>query len=295
MQFGRLQLNRWLRIGAVLIIVGALIANWYLANALIAPAPHHVGPPPSDLPFEATSIFSESGSTLATWYLPAANSTATLVLLHPIRADRRAMISRARLFHDAGYAVVLIDFQAHAESPGGHITSGYIERHDARAAVEFAKKRNPNHRIGVVGWSLGGAATLLASPLDIDALVLESVYPSISEAVHDRVAMRLGPLSYVLTPVLLTEFRLRLGISPADLRPIDHIAGVGCPVLVASGDLDQHTTLAETQALFAAAAEPKRLVIFQGAAHSDLLAYNPEQYEREVLPFLAANLLPQKP
>lgn len=295
MQIGRLQVYRWLRIGTVLVIAGGLIVNWYLANALIAPATHHVGPPPSDLPFEATSIPSESGSMLATWYLPAANSTATLVLLHPIRADRRAMLSRARLFHDAGYDVILIDFQAHGESAGGHITAGYVERHDARAAVDFARKRNPNHRIGVVGWSLGGAATLLASPLAIDALVLESVYPSISEAVHDRVAMRLGPMSYVLSPVLLTEFRMRLGISPADLRPIDHIAGVGCPVLVASGDLDQHTTLAETKSLFAAAAEPKRLVVFQGAAHSDLLAYNPEQYKREVLPFLAANLSSQKP
>lgn len=251
---------------------------------------HHVGPPPQALPVETTTIPSNSGSTLGAWYIPASDSHATLVLLHPIRTGRLAMASRAELFHDAGYDVLMIDFQAHGESPGEHITAGYLERHDVSAAVDFAKRRHPNHKIGVVGCSLGGAATLLAAPLEVDAIVLESVYPSISEAVHDRIAMRLGPASFVLTPLLLGELWLRLGISPADLRPIDHIALVGCPILVAGGELDQHTTLSETRALFAAAVEPKKLVVFQGAGHSDLLAHNPEQYKREVLSFLATHL-----
>ncbi len=130
----------------------------------------------------------------------------------------------------------------------------------------------------------------MASPLDVEAVVLESVYPTISEAVHDRIAMRLGPLSYVLSPVLLGGLRLQCGISPSDLCPIDHIAEIGCPVLVAAGDADQHTTLAETQGLFDAAKEPKKLVVFPGAAHVDLLAHDRKLYESEVMPFFATYL-----
>ena len=151
-----------------------------------------------------------------------------------------------------------------------------------------------NHRIAIVGWSLGGAATLLASPLDIDALVLESVYPTISEAVHNRISMRLGPLSYVLSPILVWELQIRSGITPSELCPIDHIADVDCPVLIASGDADQHTTFAEAQRMFDTAREPKQLVVFQGATHTDLLEFNRKQYEDEVLPFLATYLASPK-
>lgn len=40
---------------------------------------------------------------------------------------------------------------------------------------------------------MGGAATLLASPpLDVNALVLEMVYPNINQAVSNRLSMRVG-------------------------------------------------------------------------------------------------------
>jgi len=287
----RLRLRRFLLALAALFVLGCIV-TWFVGGSLVAPANHPVGAPPAEMHIESLTLDSESGSRLATWYMPAENSTATIVLLHGVRADRRAMLGRAELFHDAGYDVVMIDLQAHGESPGQNITVGYLERFDAAAAVVFARKRNPTHRIGVVGVSLGGAAAVLATPLQIDALVLESVYPTIEEAVHDRLAMRIGPLSYAASPLLLWQLRPRLGISPADLRPMDHIAAVGCPVLVAAGETDRHTTLDESQRLFAAAIEPKQLVIFSGAGHIDLLTNNPTLYRENVLPFLHKYLTP---
>lgn len=278
--------------GSALLALG--IAEVYVANSLVAPANHLVGLPPTDMNVVATKIPSESGSQLATWYLPADASHATAILLHPIRGDRRVMLGRAKLFHDAGYAVVMIDFQAHGESPGDHITIGYLESLDVQAAVDYARSLNPNHRIKIVGWSLGGAATLLASPLKIDAVVLECVYPTLDEAVHNRVAIRLGSLSGIISPVLLWQFQFRLGIAPSDLRPIDHIVDIGCPVLVVGGEFDQHTPLPETERLFDAAKEPKKLSVFKGADHTDLLEQNRTQYEAAVLPFLATYLSPSR-
>ncbi|TWU42342.1 alpha/beta hydrolase [Novipirellula artificiosorum] len=262
---------------------------WFVAGALVAPSNHAVGPPPSGYRIESTTIPSGSGSSLAAWFVPCENATATVILLHPIRGDRRSMLGRAMLLHDVGYATLLIDLQGHGESLGDNITAGYRERLDAVAAVAFARSRNPNHRIGLIGCSLGGAAALLASPLDLDALVLESVYPTISEAVHNRVSMRLGALSYFLTPALLVQLNPRLGVLPSQLRPIDHIENAGCPILVAGGDCDAHTTLSETQRLFDAAREPKQLVVFEGVAHNDLLTANREKYQ-EIVAFLNAHL-----
>lgn len=284
--------RKWLRWAALLSSVGLLAlaaASWVVAGALFASANREVGDPPPGYDAESVSFRSESGSNVAAWYWPYEDAQATVILLHPIRTDRRAMLGRAKLLHEAGYATLAVDLQGHGESPGEHITAGYRERHDVVAACDYIRRRNPEHRIGVVGWSLGGAAALLASPLDIDALVLESVYPTIRQAVHNRIAMRLGPLSYLLTPVILGQFRLRLGLSPSDLRPIDIIDDVACPVLVAAGDEDEHTTLSETNSLFAAAREPKKLVVFTGASHRDLFDYDPHRYG-EVIAFLNQHL-----
>ena len=274
---------------AVLAATAFVGACWFVGGALVAPANHVVGPPPDDLPVESITISSKSGGELAAWYIPADDATATVILLHPLRGDRRSMLGRARLLHEHGYATLLVDLQAHGESPGDHVTAGYRERHDVAAAVDYVRVRSPRHKVAVIGRSLGGAATLLATPV-IDALVLESVYPTIEEAVHNRVALRLGLLHHALAPALLAQLQPRLGISPTQLRPIDHIAAVECPVLIAAGECDLHTTLAESRRLFDTAREPKQIVIFAGAAHVDLLSADPELYGSDVLGFLRTHL-----
>ena len=63
-------------------------------------------------------------------------------------------------------------------------------------------------------------------------------------------------------------------------------------VNVIAGDRDLHTTLGESMALFQAANEPKRLVVFPDAAHEDLLQQNPQRYQEEIVPFLDLHLRP---
>lgn len=267
-----------------------VVAVWIVGGKLVAPANRTVGPPPVDLPFEAISITSGDGNTLAAWHGPNAAATATVVLLHPIRADRRSMLGRARFLLDRGYAVLLVDLQAHGESPGENITIGYREKLDVIAAVDFIKKNKPDHQIGIIGWSLGGASTLLASPLDVDAIVIESVYPTVSDAVYDRVAIRIGPLKHVVAPALLCQLQPRLGVSPTDLRPIDFIDKVDCPLLMLAGEADLHTPIAETKRMFAEAVAPKELVVFPKAEHEDLFEFDRERYVSNVGDFLDANL-----
>jgi fermentation-respiration switch protein FrsA (DUF1100 family) len=143
----------------------------------------------------------------------------------------------------------------------------------------------------VIGVSLGGAATLLATPpLQIDGVVLEAVYPSIDRAVHNRLAMRLGPLASLTAPLLLAQMRPRLGVGATELRPVDHIAQLRCPVLIVAGELDRHTTADDTRLLFAAASQPKDLWLIQGAAHVDYFEYVGDEYQRRVLAFFDRTL-----
>ena len=84
--------------------------------------------------------------------------------------------------------------------------------------------------------------------------------------------------------------KLRLGVGAEQLRPIDKVTEINAPKLLIVGAEDRHTTLAESQALFAAAREPKELWAVSGAAHVDLHAAARAEYERRVLQFLAPYL-----
>jgi fermentation-respiration switch protein FrsA (DUF1100 family) len=260
-------------------------------SSLALPYPARIGSPPPDLQAETVTIPSRSGSRLAGWLCHAERPRGTVALMHGVRANRLSQVERARLFRAAGYDVLLFDFQAHGESPGGHITFGHLESRDAEAALGFLRARFPGRPLAAIGTSLGGASLALARhPLPLEALVLESVYPTIDEAVADRLAIRFGPLGPLLAPLLLLQIEPRLGVPKSVLRPIDHLADLGCPLLMLAGDADGHTTPEETKRLYAAARAPKELWLVPGAAHVDLERFAPEEYRRRVLGFLEKEL-----
>jgi alpha-beta hydrolase superfamily lysophospholipase len=261
-----------------------------VAGQLLAPAARSVGPPPADFPAQTVSIPSDSGSSLAGWFATPDAPRGVVVLLHGIRSTRLSMLQRAQWLYASGYAVLLVDLQAHGESPGEYISLGFLEARDARATVAFAKSHCPGLPVAVIGKSLGGAAALLASPLNIDALVIESVYPTIEEATTNRLRIRLGASAPLASPFLLWQLQPRLGMTVSDLQPIARIANVECPILVIGGSEDLHTTAAETQRLFDAASQPKQLLMMDGAAHEDLERFDPVGYKRAVIEFFEAHL-----
>lgn len=264
----------------------ALIGVWLAGSMLIAPARNSVGTPPVDLPAQAVAFPDASGQPVHGWFIDGIEGQGAVLLLHGVRADRRAMVDRARFPHAAGYAVLLIDFQAAGESPGKAVTFGYREADDVKASLRYLHRWLPGERVGIIGTSMGGAATILAEPdVDADALVLEQVYPTIRQATEDRLAIHLGPLGPSLAPLLLSTLHLHLGIYPDQLRPIDRIGHLAMPKLLIVGDRDRDTTIAESQAMFEAAAAPKTLWVVHGAAHVDLYRFVGDPYKVRVLGF----------
>jgi len=268
------------------------IANWQVGTYFLQPRPRTAGPLPPDLPGREVTFPSESGSQLRGWLIPAGTNAPVVICLHGVRGHRGGMLSRARFLHAAGYNVLAFDFQAHGESPGQHITFGYLEARDVTAAVEFVRRECPGSKIAVLGVSLGGVAAALAKPNPaVDAMILEMIYPTIDQAVEDRMAIVLGPAGKWLAPLLTWQIPFRLGISTSALRPIDTVATLTMPKLFIAGTADDHTTIAEARAIVRAAAEPKEFWEAPGVGHQDLHALAPKEYEKRILDFLKARLL----
>lgn len=280
---------------AVILCAALLILSWIAGTLLTSPVRRPAGRIPEDLTGRAIEFPSESGSVIQGWLLQGQAGKGTIALMHGVRASRVDMLGRARFLNRAGYSVLLFDFQAHGESAGDHITFGHLESRDARAAVQFARTQLPQEKIGVIGVSMGGAAAMLAEPpLTPDAIVLEQVYPTLHQAIADRISMRLGSWSKALSPLLSWQIRPRLGVSPEALRPLDRAARISAPKLFIGGAADLHTTSAELRALFDAAAEPKELWIVPEARHVDLCRFGKDEYEQRILGFFSRHLRPAK-
>lgn len=275
----------------LIFLVCAIVAVFAAGEILSRPATRSVGEPPSDFSAQVVKLSTSPAGSIVGWLAPGQVGNGVVVLLHGVQANRTQMLARARFLRRARYATLLIDLPAHGESTGERITFGARETAGVIASLEYVKRVLPAERIGIIGVSLGAAATVLAHPRPApDAVVLESMYPTIEEAIEDRLTARLGPIGAHLAPLLLWQLPLRAGVNALDLRPIHDLPRLGAPVLIASGSDDKHTTWLETQRVFDTALAPKELWRVEGAAHVDLHAFAPEEYERRILQFLAKHL-----
>jgi uncharacterized protein len=266
-------------------------AAWYVGGSLVAPQSAAMPSPPVDLDVRTVRIPVPGATYVVGWWHVGTMSAPSVLLLHGVRANRLAMLDRARLLSARGYSVLMIDLPAHGESPGRAITLGLDESRGVVAAHAWLRAQRPTAKVGVVGVSLGGASVLLGpQPCRFDAVVLEAVYPDVHRAIVDRLRMRIGALAPVAAPVLEWQLRPRLGISADVLRPIDRIAALGAPVLIVAGGRDRHTPIDESLAMYARARSPKALWVLPNAAHEDFLARDPIAYRTRVLGFLDAKL-----
>jgi pimeloyl-ACP methyl ester carboxylesterase len=197
------------------------------------------------------------------------------------------MLSRGRFLNKQGYGVLLIDLQAHGETPGKRITFGLRESDDVEAAITFLHNTFPFERIGAIGVSLGAAAIVLSKhPQRLDAVVIESLHPTIEEAVENRLRLHLGEYGTILLPVVMAQLAFYLDTSINELDPISRIKELNAPLLMIAGSADQHTKVAETERLFAAAQHPKEVWIVPGAGHFNMHSYAGKEYEDHIFDFL---------
>ncbi|RTD90049.1 alpha/beta fold hydrolase [Variovorax atrisoli] len=285
-------MRRWLLLALATLALGVLAVGG-AGELLSRPVRPAVGLPPADLQAETVRIDYSGIEQVLGWQVRGRPGAGAILLLHGVRSDRRQMTQRARFLHRLGYSVLWIDLPAHGESSGDRITFGARESLGVKAALGYLEREMPNAPIGVIGVSLGAASTVLAGQDPrVRAVVLESMYSTIDDAVANRLKHYLGPLGTSLAPLLLWQLPMRSGIDTAQLRPVAQVGALHAPVFVISGSRDWHTTPAETQQVFEAAGHPRELWIVEGAAHVDLHKFARVTYEDRVGSFLAQYLRP---
>lgn len=279
---------------SLIALLGSLAAftavSAFFAWRLTSPLRRVVGDIPPELAGFAESVTfpARDGLKLSGWFVPSKDSHKAVVLLHGNGSSRRQMVARARLFHDAGFATLLYDARGHGLSEGTMVSAGWHETADLLGALDFLRSKGLTE-FGCLGASQGGATILLAAerlPPEVHWVIVESVYPTIRDALDRRFRMDVRLPGWLAGALFVPFAEMRLGISVDRISPINHIGKLRCPVFVLSGAADQHTLSSSTEALFAAASQPKDLWLVPDAKHVDLYGFNQQTYANRILAFV---------
>lgn len=217
---------------------------------------------PADVGLPYEEVWFGEGTNLHGWFVPGP-ADVTLLWFQGNAGNLSDRVHLMRRLRDGlGTSLFIFGYQGYGLSHGR--PSEAATRADARAALAYLHGRGDVHpeRIVYYGKSLGAAVALeLATAAPPYRLVAQSAFTSIAD---------MARLHYPFLPVgglLRTRF--------PNLERIRHVAA---PVLVIHGDRDEVTPVEHGRALFAAATEPKRLFVVEGARHDDVIAVGGRAY-----------------
>ncbi|MEC3958720.1 alpha/beta hydrolase [Nocardia sp. CDC153] len=255
---------------------------WHPANPILnaltyAPGDRRIVATPEmfGVPYEALSLTTSDGETIEAWFVRAAKEPLGHILFAHGNGgnigDRSPMLA---MLSAVGFDVLVFDYRGYGRSTGR--TSELGTYRDARAAREalLAQPGVDPSRVVYLGKSLGGGVMLeLSNAFPPAALLLMSTFTGLRDA---AVAV------YPFLPKLFV---------PNAYPSLARIRKLRCPVLIMHGDMDELLPVRMGRELFAAAPEPKELVVYPGGMHNDLIGF---PGWAETVATWAAGVLPPK-
>jgi uncharacterized protein len=233
----------------------------YFPSRAIVETPGQAGLDYRDLELET-----DDGERLHGWWIGTRSaSLGHLLLCHGNAGNVGDRVLHAALLTATGFDVLLFDYRGYGRSSGRPSEEGTYR--DARAALACLLEQpgvDPA-RVFYLGESLGGAVALdLALERPPAGLVLLSAFTGVRE---------LARLHYPFVPAALV---------PDAYQTLRRVRELRAPLLVLHGDRDEIVPLSQGEALFEAAPGPKRMHVFPGRGHNDLIPLAGDEFARMI-------------
>jgi len=203
---------------------------------------------------------SAAGERIHAWWWPADDPRAPVVYyLHGVRWNLTGQLNRIAQLRRFGFAVFAIDYRGFGKSDGETPSEATVYE-DARVGWKWLVAREPDPaRRYIYGHSLGGAvaidlaAEVSGDPVGALGLIVESTFTSLPELVSE--------MGYGWLPVQL--------LLSQKFDSIAKIGQVRMPVLVVHGAEDRYVPPRLSEALYAAAPQPKKLLLIPNGTHNN--------------------------
>lgn len=286
--------------GAALLLWGAWLALGKFFFALYTqPARMPIAASPADFGLEFRNIDFENdeGHRLKAWLIlppgcKPGRRLPVVITTHGYATNRSDIIERSAAVAHAGFLVFTFDWRRCGESEGDVCTGGLRERSDLRAAIEKVSslpEADPE-RIAIYGFSMGAVLAILlaAENKSIKAVAADSPFASMREETRHIIRNLFLP-PFLFLSAADGAFKRRFG---GGMSEVDTVAAAPKisprPLLILKGERDRVVPPWHSEKIFAAAREPKRLVVNPEGGHFDNAT--PETIGKEVIPFLSEAL-----
>ena len=238
-------------------------------------------------PYSSVSFTTGDGLELQGWYVPSSNRAAVIVF-----PGKKGTQKHARMLVRHGYGVLVFDRRGEGESDGDPSALGWTFDRDLKGAIGFLQRRSDvdRNRIGGLGLSVGGEA-LLQTAAETDTLgAVVSEGAGARSVREDVVRMRASKVPEVaLSAVITAGTALFSGQGPP--ASLEKLAGqIRSPVFYiyatrGAGGEDNNPDY------YRATRSPKQIWKID-TSHTHGLSARPNEYERRVVRFFDAALLP---
>lgn len=226
--------------------------------------------------FEEVHIPSGNGAErgeLHAWWIPAIKENSpTMLYLHGNARNIGHNLESALRYRELGFNMLLVDYRGYGKSSGGKPSEDKVYE-DAEASWQYLLgQRGVQPRQAMIyGHSLGGAVAidLAARHPEAAGLIVESSFTSMQA---------MGEIKHGMLPVgLLLNQRF---------ESLQKIGKLKIPVLLIHGTWDDRVPFEMSQRLYAAAPQPKKLVLIEGGEHSNSKAIGWVEYRDAVSAFV---------
>ena len=222
-------------------------------------------------------------SKLHGWWIPATTGDAqapAALYLHGAGYGISANLPRIMKLRDQGFSVLAIDYRGFGLSDG-ELPSEATAYEDAQAAWAELRHRAPTSPRYIYGHSLGGAVAMdlahTTAAKDAAGLVMESSFTSVREM------QQFTAYNWIPFAAVQTQYFDSLAKAPK----------LCMPTLFMHGSNDYRIPLGVAKKLFAAAPEPKRWLLVEGARHVDIPTRYTSQWSAALADFKALTARPQ--
>ena len=243
--------------------------------------------------YEEVELETADGVRFGAWYFRQPGSPQTVIVSGGHKGQRQGALGIAVALWRKGFNVILYSYRGMPGSDRAPVTFGIKEVLELQAVIAFARKRIPNARIGLLGYSMGAVVSLLgaAGEPGVEALVLDSPFSDLRALLVENVWRRAripGRPFVWLAGVML---RVRTGSRLADCSPISVLSALEPrPLFFIHGGADEITSVNHSRRLYDAYRGPREIWIVQGAPHTGAYFADRPLYVERVAGFFARHL-----
>ena len=245
---------------------------------------------------EQIGIQSFDGLHLSGRLLPAAEARGTILLFHGYRSMACIDFScAARLYHELGFHLLLIDQRAHGHSQGRYITYGVLERRDCQSWADYCYHRfGPDHPLFLSGLSMGASTVLMAAdlplPPTVRGILADCGFTSPWEIIGHvmRTRCHLPPLPLLWSVELSARLFARCSLRACST--VECVSRTKLPVLLVHGEADRFVPCEMSRRAYKACAAERHLLIVPGAGHGASFLLDREGCTQALRAFLFSHL-----